>query len=592
MLQSLNNWIKSNLKLFLDIILLFIGLVSGITFIFIIGFSLKPVEMIFLRTIVEILVYAFVVEEVIRLFTLKNLISHFKERLLELTLAIILLIEIIFKQAIATATKSFLPFLEIEEIALGYLILSQGIIFFSLIIKIIRHSDAILRLRFPPGLLITMSFALFIILGTFFLMLPKASSTGHSIAFVDALFTSTSAVCVTGLIVLDTAKDFSLLGQLIILCLVQLGGLGIMTLTTFLFLFVGGGLSIRMRILMKEFLSPDTLSMVSSLLKKVVLYTFFIELLGAICLYFSQVGFLKFDANALYVAIFHSISAFCNAGFSLFSDSLLNANLSGNYFFKTVVAILIILGGLGFITLYETSKIKVFRVKRRNLGNKLSITTKIVLISTFTLIIFGILAIFLGEIGGKTLGESLGISLFNAFFQSVTSRTAGFNTVPIESLSVFSALVIILLMWIGASPGGTGGGVKTTTVAVAFLYVINYIRGKERLELFNRRIDEDIIKRAFIIIFLSGLLIFVATSILIVIEPNKNPINLLFEVVSAFGTVGLTRNTTFFLSDTAKVLLVVVMFIGRVGIITFLSSFIKPVRELHYSLPKAVVNVG
>jgi potassium uptake TrkH family protein len=584
--------LKTNLKIFLDIFLLLIGLFSFVTFILVIGFHLSKIEQLLVLSVIRIIIYAFVIEEIIRLFTLQNFVAHLKERWVELLITFLLILELIFEKPFQATIKEIFPGFTFDQIALFYLIISQLVIFLSGVFKIVRHSAFITKLKVPPGAILALSFLILILLGSFFLSLPKASATGESIKYIDALFTSTSAVCVTGLIVLDTAKDFSLTGQIIILVLIQLGGLGIMTLTTFFFTFVGGGLTIKMRVMLKEFLSPDTFSMIGSLLKRIVLYTFSIEAIGFLILYYSLGAFQQGQLSNFFYALFHSVSAFCNAGFSLFSENLMSPLIRGNYLFKFTISLLIILGGLGFLTLTEIFSLKLFGRKTLNIKYQLSPTTKLVLSSTLLLIIFGALLLLLGEYRNGVIGSSAFERVFNAYFQSVTARTAGFNTVPIEQLSVFSAIVLIFLMWIGASPGGTGGGIKTTTFSISVLYLLNYLRGKLRLEVYSREINFDTINRSLIIILLSLFVIFLGTSFLVLLEPDKNPINLLFETVSAFGTVGLSRNTTFFIGDGSKFVLVWVMFIGRVGVLTFFTSVFKPVKELNYSLPKVNINVG
>lgn len=584
--------IKSNLKIFLDILLLFIGIVSTITFVLIIGFELNKFQELLIRKVIQIVIYCFIFEELLRLFTFQNFWIEIKTRWIELLLVFLLSLELIFSSSLIQTIRSFFPLISIDQIALGYLILSQMLLFIVGIFKLVRHSSFIVQLKVPPGAIFAISFAILILFGSLLLSLPRASATGEPLSYIDALFTSTSAVCVTGLIVLDTSKDFSLLGQIFILILIQLGGLGIMTLTTFFFTFVGGGFSLRMRLLMKEFLSTETFSVIGSILRKIVLYTFVIELLGTVVLYLSLNGFKNYNVGNFYLAIFHSISAFCNAGFSLFSENFASPILKNNYIFKFSVSILIILGGLGFLTLSELFSLKLFKKKATRIRFQLSITTKIVLVTTLCLLLFGTLFIYLAEFNTNILGNNEFDSFFNAYFQSVSARTAGFNTVPIEHLSVLSSIVLIFLMWVGASPGGTGGGIKTTTFAVVVLFILNYIRSREKLIVFDREIFQDTIHKSFVIVFLSIFVLFLATSLLIYFEPKINPLNLLFESTSAFGTVGLSRDVTFHLNNASKLILVFLMFIGRVGVLTLFSAVFKPFREYNYSLPKANVNVG
>lgn len=584
--------LKTKIKFFLDILLLTIGLISLIAFLLIIGFKLFPWERLFIQEIVRVVIYTFIVQEILRLIVTPNIVEFISKRWLELLLTFLLIFEIIFTATIQEKTKSLLPFLSLEEITLGYLLISQMIIFLSGVIKISRHSSVIGNLHLHPGAIIAISFAIAIIIGTFLLLLPNATPEEKPLKFIDALFTSTSAICVTGLVVVDTANDFTLLGKVIILFLIQIGGLGIMTLTTF-FATAAGGITLRMRIMMKEFISSENLSVVGSLLFRIVLFTFTIEIFGAFILLFSLNPNLSHpDANQIFISVFHSVSAFCNAGFSLFSENLMDPSLRLNYLFKFTITILIILGGIGFTTLSELASIKLFGKSAKKIKHQLSVSSKLAITTTVFLIIFGTLLILLGDFHTGTLGGNFFDIIFNAYFQSVTARTAGFNTVAIEHLSKFTIIILILLMWIGASPGGTGGGIKTTTFAVASLFIFNFIRGKERLEIFNRQIYEETIKRTLIIIFISGIVLFISTAFLIIIEAGKDPLNLLFETTSALGTVGLSRNVTFFLSDFSKLIIILVMYVGRIGVLTFLMAFFKQKKEPNYSLPHTFVNVG
>lgn len=585
--------LKAKIKFFLDILLLIIGLISLIAFLLIIGFKLYPWERLFVQEIIRIILYTFIVQEILRLFIAKNILEFILSRWFELLLALLLIFEIIFTGLLQEKTRTLLPSLSIEEVTLGYLLLSQIIIFLSGLIKMSRHISIITSLHLHPGAIFAISFAVAILTGTLLLLLPNATPDDKQLNFIDSLFTATSAICVTGLIVVDTASNFTLLGKIILLLLIQAGGLGIMTLTTFFATAAGGGMTLKMRIMMKEFISSENLSAVGSLLLRIMLFTFTIEIIGAIILLFSfGTNFLQLDSNQVFNAFFHSISAFCNAGFSLFSNNLMHESISSNFVFKFTISILIFLGGIGFIPLSELSSVKLFGKKAKKIKHQLSVSSKLAISTSTLLIFFGTILIFIGDFGKGNLGQNIFENIFNAYFHSVSARTAGFNIIDIGSISKFSTIILILLMWIGASPGGTGGGVKTTTFAIATLYLFNYIRGKERIEIFDRQIHEDTIKRAFLIIFISGIVIFLSTSILIIIEKNIDPLNLLFEVTSALGTVGLTRNVTFLLSDLSKFIIILVMYVGRIGVLTFLMAFFKQRKEANYSLPHTYVNVG
>ncbi len=585
--------LKSKLKIFLDILLLFIGIISLVTFLLLIGFLLTRLESLLIQSIIHYVVYIFIFEEVLRFLIARNYIRYIVERWLELTLTLLLSIGLILSATTQTTIQHYFPFLKIEELTLAYIIISQMLILISATFKIIRHSDVITRIRLHPGAIFAISFATIILIGSMLLMLPNATPIDKPIGYINALFTSTSAVCVTGLIVVDTAKDFTFFGQIIILLLIQVGGLGVMTLTSFFATFLAGGLSLRMRMMMKEFLSYDNISAIGSLLVKIALYTFIIESIGVVFLYISLKGITPtIDSEALFVSVFHSISAFCNAGFSIFSENLMAPMVANNYWFKFIITILLIVGGLGFLVLVELSSLKLFGEKARKIKHQLSVSSKLALVTSLVLIIWGTILIFFGELNSNVIGLGFLERIFNAYFQSASARTCGFNTVDIAHLTTFSALTLILLMWIGASPGGTGGGIKTTTFAIAIIFLFNYIRGKEKVELFNRQIAEETIKRALTIIFVSVGFLCLSSAILILLEQDKNPLNLLFESASALGTVGLSRNVTFNIGDGAKITLILTMFIGRIGVLTFLMAFFKPIKEPHYSLPMSIVNVG
>ncbi len=584
--------VKAKIKIFLDIVLLLVGVISFASFILLIGFYLNELENLLIQTIVRVIIVVFIVEEILRIFTSEDFGKYIVQRWVELILVIALTLEFFFENVLKATLFRLIPFLSLEEITLAYLFLSQIIILMSFVFKIIRRSELLTRVGIHPGLIFSLSFLALISIGTLFLMLPKASA-GNPLSFVDALFTSTSAVCVTGLIVLDTAKDFTLLGKIIILILIQIGGLGVMTLTTFFSSFLAGGMSLRMRVLMKDFLGPDNLASVGSLLVRIILYTFIIEFLGALFLYFSLEGYGNtIEFGSLFVAIFHSISAFCNAGFSIFSENLAYHNVSHNYPFLLIITFLIFLGGIGFTSLVEISRFRPFGRTAKIYKHQLSLTTKLALSSSGILILVGTVLIFFADFSSSSLGDSFFNKLFNSFFHSVSARTCGFNTIDIASLSTFSAFVIIVLMWIGASPGGTGGGIKTTTFAITFLSLINYIRGKEKVEVFEREISQGSIHRALMLVIFSIIVLSFSSSLLILLEPDHDPINLFFETASAMGTVGLSRGITPLLSTPSKYLLIFTMFVGRIGILTFFSSFFKSSPAPRYSYPKNNVIVG
>lgn len=419
-------------------------------------------------------------------------------------------------------------------------------------------------------------------LGTILLNLPAASSAGKSIGFINALFTATSATCVTGLIVLDTGKDFSTFGQLVILILLQCGGLGIMTMSTMFAFLAGKRISLRQRLIMQESLNQFSIGGLVRLAKYILIFTAVIEVLGAAILFLCWQR-IHSPLQALYLAVFHSISAFCNAGFSLFSDSIMH--YKGDLVINLTFIVLIILGGTGFLVLLE-----LFQYGK---NGTLSLHAKLALKTSLILILIGFIIIFLIESNNPSTLRALSFpeKVYGSIFQSVTARTAGFNTIHIGSMQNATLLLIIILMFIGASPGSTGGGVKTTTFGLLLLYVWSSLKGKEEIQIFKRRISQDIIPKVLTVITLSLGLVIVMTILLSYVE-GEDFIKVLFEVVSAFGTVGLSTGITSSLSVAGKIIIIITMFTGRIGPLGLALSLIQKREPEMIRYPEEKIMVG
>lgn len=429
-----------------------------------------------------------------------------------------------------------------------------------------------------PAYLFVTSFASAILVGAGLLALPVACSQGR-LSLIDALFTSTSAVCVTGLIVVDTGSVLSTFGEVVLLLLIQMGGLGVMTITTFLALVIGGDLGLRGEFAIREMVREERCRSAIRLLRFIVLVTLLIEGVGFLCLWPAYISAGTNAGRAAYLALFHSVSAFCNAGFSLHSDSL--CGFADTPAIPLVVSALVILGGLGFGVLY--SSYAVLRHGRRNSFHATQVLwCTLALVALGTALLAGIEAI--PGAGGH------GLSLLDAFFQSVTARTAGFNTVDIATLSTPSQEVLMGLMFIGAAPGSTGGGVKVTTLLVLIAVVATVIRGRDDVVLARRRLAFETISQAMALVLLGALLI-AGAFLLLLISETASPRVLLFETVSAFGTVGLSLGATAHLSVPGKLVIVAVMFAGRVGILTFLL-LLRPRRRSRLRHPLAELVVG
>lgn len=449
--------------------------------------------------------------------------------------------------------------------------------------------------KLNPALLFVISFIFLILIGTGLLLLPN--STVNGISFVDAFFTSTSAVCVTGLTTVDTSTSFTFMGKGIILMLIQLGGLGVMTFTSFFGLFFSGNNSFRNNLFIKDMINNDTLADIFSNLMKVVLFTFVIEIVGAfiIYLYIQDVVSQDYVTNIRF-SVFHSVSAFCNAGFSTLSQGLNDVRFRFNYPLHLVIAFLVILGGLGFpilLNYYKLLKHYIYNLFRKIRGkvyvhkpNIININTRLVIYTSLILFIFGTVVFYFIEGNSAFKDHSLWGKIVEAFFASTTPRTAGFNTIDYSTVMPVTILMTIFFMWVGASPGSTGGGIKTSSFAIAVLNVFSIARGKNRIEVWGREVADDSVRKAFATILLSLLAIGMSIVLISAFEPKISIERIAFECFSAFGTVGLTMGLTPELSTASKYVLIFTMFLGRVGTLTLFVIFVKKVISLKYKFPE------
>lgn len=426
-------------------------------------------------------------------------------------------------------------------------------------------------LKMHPALLILASFLLLIAAGTLLLKLPVSTASG-GIPWIDALFTATSAVCVTGLAVVDTGSYFTRFGQCVLLVLIQIGGLGLMTISVTIFQWLGRSISIRHRMAMQDLFSHTPRADIFSLVRNILLLTFGVEAVGALLLTFHWLGELSLS-QAAYMGVFHSVSAFCNAGFALFPDSMMR--YADSLLLNAVVCALIVVGGIGFPVLYD---LQCWIRFHNNWRCRLSIQTRTVLLTTLILILAG--AVMFVVLERPLPGESatMGHRVLTAVFQSVTCRTAGFNTVDIASLTDATLAMMIFLMFFGASPGSCGGGVKTTTLALLAAFTVSRVRRRRRVDLFKKSLPEETVARSLSLV-LVAIGIIGAVLFLILVgnavdghpegDPGRSFLGLLFETVSAFGTVGLSMNVTPTLTPWGKSWILLMMIIGRVGVLTF-----------------------
>lgn len=451
-----------------------------------------------------------------------------------------------------------------------------------------------------PALLLVAGFALIIFFGTLLLLLPRSTIEHFRLPLADALFVSTSAVCVTGLSPVDLAHTFTLEGQIVIMLLIQIGGLGVMTITSFFALFFMGSTSLYNQFALRDMLGSDAFSSLISTLLNILIFTFTIEAIGALLIWISIHSTMNMTLNEeIFFSVFHAVSAFCNAGFSTLTGNLGNPAILYNHnWFYIIISILIILGGIGFPILVNFKNVLAFHIKsfcmklfKKNYKqiryqHLTNINTKIVIVTTSILIVFGTIIIAILEWNNAFVHMDLEDKLVQSLFNSVAPRTAGFNSVDLTNFSLLTIIVYSVLMWIGGGSQSTAGGIKVNTFAVAISNFFSVIRGKTSVTLFNRELSAESVRRASATIFGSLITIIVFFLILVAMEPEISPKGLLFETISAYCTVGSSLNITPLLADNSKIIVSVLMFIGRVSLITILMSVIQQKGNTKYRYPK------
>lgn len=526
-------------------------------------------------------------------------IEFIRKTWFEATMMILLIIE--------GASYNFFGELVLENIfeSLGFsgfadisTVVIQGYFLIVVVTEFLRNSDFLPRIRLNPAIIFVLSFGFIILGGTFLLMLPEMTTKG--ISFVDALFTATSATCVTGLMTLDPSIDFTFKGQFVILSLIKLGGTNIIAFGGFLSLMSKVGVGVRHHQVIEGFVARNNILSASGMLGKVLLWTLFIELSGAIALYYLWTPDYPWYDNGekLFYSIFHSVSAFNNAGISLFSGGLTNSFLQYNYLVHWIIMIQIFLGGLGILTIFDLFEPKKLRDRLKNPWKQIDFSSKVSLYFSVALVVIGAVFIFLFE-KNRTLSEhSFFGQITGAVFQSVTPRTAGYNTLDFGLLSMPTIMIVIALMYIGAGSTSTGGGIKTSSLAIILADLRAVMTGQQRAVLWKRTIGPNLKSTAYGIAIIYVLMNFIGTVLLSVTEwqlllmPGYNISDLLFEQVSAFSTVGLTRNVTWHLSEAGRYIIIASMFVGRVGTFTIAFALAGKFVQQKFKYPEAELIVG
>jgi Trk-type K+ transport system membrane component len=558
----------------------------------VIGWPLDAPARILMRAATAAVLVVFIGQQAILIAIQPRILRYLRAHLLEVSLAAAAAAELLFGDPIQGLIGHWVPGLPASTITILYLAFTQFTLVALTGLRALRSNSLLSGRGLSPGMVFILSFAVLIALGTLLLKTPHATGE-NGIGFVDACFTATSAVCVTGLLSVDMEQTFTRHGQWIILGLIQIGGLGVMTITYFFAYFFAGGVTLRNRIALQDLLCEENLGHIGTVLGIIIGFTFITEIAGAVAIHaFLGTGVLAGD-DRVFFSLFHSVSAFCNAGFSTLSNGLADPALAGQLGVFSVVMILIVGGGIGFPVIKNLWLVSLARLGRR-LGLRVAVpprltaNSRLVLLTTLTLLIGGTAVIWTTEFIFGT-GQTNGPAWFTALFHAVTARTAGFNITPVNALLPATAAVMMFLMFVGGSPSSTAGGIKTTTLAVAVLSLRRVLLGRADIEAFGRRLGEEVANRALAILLLAVGFITVVSTALCALHPEMSPSDLVFEAVSAVGTVGLTRGVTTQLGDPAKCVLICAMFVGRIGVLLFLLSFIRKRPPSGYRLPETSV---
>ena len=478
-----------------------------------------------------------------------------------------------------------------------------------LLISFIELSDAVitsLGRKSNPALMMAVSFLFIIMVGSGMLLMPLCIQHGVHLSWIDSLFTATSAVCVTGLTTIDVPSTFTCLGQLIVMLLIQVGGLGVMTITSFFALFFMGNTSIYNQMQVQDMVSSKSLASLWSTLLNIIGFTAFLELAGAVMIFLNIHGTIGLDLrHELFFSVFHAVSAFCNGGFSNYQDGMSAPVLmEGHSCLYIILALLIIFGGIGYPVLVNLKAavsrhakvlwkwINGHRYASLNIPNLFDLNTKIVLRTTTLLIVIGTVLIAFFEWNNTFAGMPIHEKLTQAFFNAVSPRTAGFISVNLNHMCIQSVFIYTVLMWIGGASQSTAGGVKVNAFAVAFLNIRAIIHGTTRVEFAGRELSSDSIRRANAAVFVSLIVLGIFIFLITLTEPNQPLKAIVFECVSAFATVGSSLGLTPELHDTSKALIVVLMFIGRVGLVTMAQGLLKQYKNQNYKLPQDNITIS
>jgi trk system potassium uptake protein len=574
---------------------MFASAVALIVFIIYYGFPNTPEqEQLYLR-IIKWSFFIYLLNYFVRMYYYNRLLKFIKAYSIETVLLLLFMLDNIFfwisgKQMVTEIITS-MGIINYQPI---YNLILQIYILVFVWLDVVAYNEFMLNIKIKPAILFILSFIGIILIGTLTLMLPEMTHDEGSMPLIEALFTAVSATCVTGLTVVDTAQYFTFKGQFVIMILIQIGGIGIVSFASFFALFLKSGVGIKHQTVLQDFLSEDSLLNTRQLLRQIVVYTIIIELIGAWMIFMLWDPTIQFKSlgEKLFYSVFHALSAFNNAGFSLYSLGMMEGVLRASYILHIVFAILIILGGIGFPALRDLTEPSRLRERMQKPWKDWKTSTIVAVNASLILIVFGMVTFYLLEKNNTLEGLNPLQAAITSFFQSVTARTAGFNTIDIAALKVPTLIMFIFLMYIGASSGGTGGGIKTSTFFILLLSALTTIRNKKKLEFRRRTIGFDLVNKAFTIFIFSATYILFAIFLLSVIESEIPIMNIAFETVSAFATVGLSTGITSSLSEWGKIIITISMFMGRVGVLTLAFAVSSPPQANAYKYPNTHMMVG
>ncbi|GGH31179.1 ATPase [Sphingobacterium alkalisoli] len=568
-------------------VMFYVSMVCALTVVVHVGYITNPDIALKTELAIRFMFYMLFVLELIRkissiLILKKITVSNYSSIFLILYFLFIIVARLTNGQPLAFFAKEEWLYLGIALVFLSEL--SKNSLFFD-------------NFYFNPTILFVISFLSLILVGTILLMLPRTTLI-EPLSFVDAFFMATSAVCITGLTVTDISTNFSLFGQGVIMLLVQVGGLGIMTFTGFFGYFFSGGFSFKNQLMFGEILGENKLNAVISTLLTIIFITLLFEFIGGVFIYIS-VEDAVFDSlgEKIFFCAFHAISSFCNSGFTIIKDGLMNDTYRYNYNFQIALSLLFVIGSLGFSTIfnfytYVKDKLRgvlgaiFFNQKRVHRPQSFSFNTKFILSCNMIVLVLATGSYFVMEQNQTLMQDRTVIGEWvTSFFMANASRSAGFNSVDPNLVTAPTLIMLTTLMWIGTAPGSTGGGVKVTTVAIALMNIFSLARGKDSLEIYRRSIAAESVNKAFAIIILSLITITLSFILLSFTEPEQKMKILLFETVSAYTTCGLSLGATPSLSSPGKIIIVFTMFVGRVGTLTLLVAFIKNIKNKSYIYP-------